>query len=118
MFLSPPMNQDSSTIEQHCVEAIELAKQSLTLQNIKEVETARDTCLEAKSGAKSMFDMVENEMDDLRKQKRHMEDIMSTFKKDQRMWKAYIDDLQDLARRCNNYFWDMKKEAQALNVKL
>ena len=109
---------DQSTIEQHCVEAIEQAKKALADPRVQELEAARDTCIEAKSGAKSLHDMLENEMDELRKKKRHLEDLMADLKKEQRSWKAYVDDLQELARRCNNSFWSLKREAQSLNVKL
>lgn len=64
-----------------------------------------------------MYDKLENEMDDLRKQERHLRDLMADLKKEQRSWKAYIDDLQDLARRCNNEFWSLRKEKEAFNLK-
>ena len=117
-FTCPSMNTDQSTIEQHCVEAIELAKQALTNTNVQEAESARDTCIEARSGAKSLYDALENEMDDLRKQSRHLADLMADLKKDQRRWKAYMDDLQELSRRSTNQFWELKREAQAFNQKV
>lgn len=118
VLFPPPMETDTVTIRQECESAMQQAKEAITSESMADAEQARDKCNEAKSAAKTMIDTFDNEMDELRKQKRRLDDKLADLKREQRPWRAYCEDLELLARRCNNHFFSLRKEAQSFGQKV
>lgn len=75
----------------------------------QDCEQHRDECEECKNAVQTVINACENRLDELRREKRAIDDQMADVRKVQREYEGYKADLATAVKRLNNQYWDMRK---------
>lgn len=100
---------DIITIRAEAKQAHDHAKLVLTKDSAPDLEQQRDVCEEKKNAVIAVVNFCEDQLEELRKEKRKLDDKMADVRSLQREFDGLKADLTTDYKRLNNAFWDVKK---------